>query len=195
MPLLLAAPRTAASLLLQSETSCSGRACGVPAPLGARPLAARPLQHPQPARRLVVRRAEFSRDPRGGGGGSGGASGSGSSGPPTQQQQQQPWGADSYQYAPPPSSTPPPRLPPTNGGGAGGGEGPGGGGLSNLMKAFIAGSFILGMGAGIWFTSEVTFEPQNLASTQMIDTKTPNSEVSGGGVAASGCEGSCLGWW
>ncbi len=34
-----------------------------------------------------------------------------------------------------------------------------------------------GMGAGIWFDSEVTLEPQNLASTQLVDTKTPNSEV------------------
>lgn len=34
-----------------------------------------------------------------------------------------------------------------------------------------------GMGAGIWFDSEVTFEPQNLASTQLVDTKTPNSEI------------------
>ena len=34
-----------------------------------------------------------------------------------------------------------------------------------------------GMGAGIWFTSTVTFEPQNLASTQLVDTKTPNSEL------------------
>lgn len=33
------------------------------------------------------------------------------------------------------------------------------------------------MGAGIWFDSEVTFEPQNLASTQLVDTKTPNSEI------------------
>ncbi|EFN55155.1 hypothetical protein CHLNCDRAFT_31240 [Chlorella variabilis] len=33
------------------------------------------------------------------------------------------------------------------------------------------------MGAGIWFSSEVTFEPQNLASTQLVDTKTPNSEI------------------
>lgn len=33
------------------------------------------------------------------------------------------------------------------------------------------------MGAGIWFDSEVTFEPQNVASTVLVDTKTPNSEV------------------
>lgn len=48
---------------------------------------------------------------------------------------------------------------------------------SNLTRAFVAGSFILGMGAGIWFDSEVTFAPQNVASTVLVDTKTPNSEV------------------
>jgi hypothetical protein len=65
-----------------------------------------------------------------------------------------------------------PRQPPP--------EGPlpeGGGGISNLTKAFVAGAFILGMGAGIWFDSEVTFAPQNVASTVLVDTKTPNSEV------------------
>lgn len=49
--------------------------------------------------------------------------------------------------------------------------------MSNLTKAFIAGAFILGMGAGIMFDSEVSFEPQNVASTVLVDTKTPNSEV------------------
>ena len=53
----------------------------------------------------------------------------------------------------------------------------GDGSFSNLTKAFVAGSFILGMGAGIWFASEVTFAPQNVASTVLVDTKTPNSEV------------------
>jgi hypothetical protein len=33
------------------------------------------------------------------------------------------------------------------------------------------------MGAGIWFDSEVTFEPQSVASTVLVDTKTPNSEL------------------
>jgi hypothetical protein len=49
--------------------------------------------------------------------------------------------------------------------------------FSNLTKAFVAGSFILGMGAGIWFSSEVNFAPQNVASTVLVDTKTPSSEV------------------
>jgi len=33
------------------------------------------------------------------------------------------------------------------------------------------------MGAGIWFDTQVTFEPQNVASTVLLDAKTPNSEV------------------
>ena len=49
--------------------------------------------------------------------------------------------------------------------------------MNNLTKAFIAGAFILGMGAGIMFDYEVSFEPQNVASTVLVDTKTPNSEV------------------
>ena len=34
-----------------------------------------------------------------------------------------------------------------------------------------------GMGAGILFDSEVTFTPTNVASTVLVDTKTPSSEV------------------
>ncbi|KAK9821079.1 hypothetical protein WJX74_009717 [Apatococcus lobatus] len=33
------------------------------------------------------------------------------------------------------------------------------------------------MGAGVLFNSEVTFHPSNVASTEIIDRKTPNSEV------------------
>ncbi|PRW44264.1 hypothetical protein C2E21_6775 [Chlorella sorokiniana] len=147
------------------EASTSGR-CLVPAPR-----LAGPWRHQQ-QRRLVLRRAEFSRDPP--------PRGAGGSGPAVQPPPaQQPWGPDSYQYPPPPptAAAPPPRLPPQGGGNGSGPGGSGPGGLSNLTKAFIAGAFILGMGAGIWFDSEVTLEPQNLASTQLVDTKTPNSEV------------------
>ncbi|GAB4818908.1 hypothetical protein N2152v2_005954 [Parachlorella kessleri] len=90
---------------------------------------------------------------------------------------QQPW-QGSYDYPPPPSSArPPPGQPPPSGPGRGPGGGGSGGGMSNLTKAFIAGAFILGMGAGIMFDYEVSFEPQNVASTVLVDTKTPNSEV------------------
>lgn len=77
-----------------------------------------------------------------------------------------------YDTAPSRGGSGPPGGPPQgNGGDTGGGP------FSNLTKAFVAGSFILGMGAGIWFASEVTFAPKNVASTVLVDTKTPNSEV------------------
>lgn len=75
--------------------------------------------------------------------------------------------------APPALSTPPPRLPPNSPPPPPDDDG----GWSNATKAFVAGAFILGMGAGIWFDTQVTFEPQNVASTVLLDTKTPNSEV------------------
>ena len=72
--------------------------------------------------------------------------------------------------------------------GAGGGGGSGGDNnnnkngsgdppLTNLTKAFIAGAFVMGMGAGVWFNTGATFTPSNVASTELIDRKTPNSEV------------------
>lgn len=232
MPLLLSLPlhRTAASLV-QETASCSGRASPwLPPPGLQRVGTSRCSVLGQPCRRQVLRRAEFSRDPRSGSSGP-------SSGGPATSNPQQPW-AENYQYAPQPSAEQPPRLPPNNGGPGSGPSGGGdGNGLSNIVKAFIAGSFILGgwvavlscppaggttrkltrrwhtsctaappfvlsgscsslhdapatavklqlhacraagMGAGIWFSSEVTFEPQNMASTQLIDNKTPNSEI------------------
>lgn len=49
--------------------------------------------------------------------------------------------------------------------------------MNNTTKAMIAAAFIMGVGAGTWFESEATFTPQNVASTQIIDKRTPNSEV------------------
>uniref|UniRef100_A0A1D1ZVM4 DUF3172 domain-containing protein n=2 Tax=Auxenochlorella protothecoides TaxID=3075 RepID=A0A1D1ZVM4_AUXPR len=74
---------------------------------------------------------------------------------------------------PPNGSRPrfPPEEPPNPG------PSPGAGGPNGLTKAFIAGAFVLGMGAGIWFDTQVTFQPQNVASTVLVDTKTPNSEL------------------
>jgi len=75
---------------------------------------------------------------------------------------------------------------PRGGGGSGGGSGgdnnnnKNGSGdppLTNLTKAFIAGAFVMGMGAGVWFNTGATFTPSNVASTELIDRKTPNSEV------------------
>jgi hypothetical protein len=45
------------------------------------------------------------------------------------------------------------------------------------MAALIGGAFILGMGAGVWFDSEADFQPENVASTAVLDLKTPSSAV------------------
>lgn len=49
--------------------------------------------------------------------------------------------------------------------------------LSNFTNAITVGAFVLGIGAGVYFTSEVTLEPSNVASTEIVDRRTPNSEV------------------
>lgn len=63
----------------------------------------------------------------------------------------------------------------------GGDGGPGRGGefsnLSGLTKALITGAFVMGLGAGVYFVSEVSVEPSNVASTEIIDRRTPNSEL------------------
>ena len=46
-----------------------------------------------------------------------------------------------------------------------------------MTNALIAGAFAVGIGTGVVFTTTANFEPDNLASTEMIDRKTPNSEV------------------
>lgn len=88
-----------------------------------------------------------------------------------------------YDY-PPPREGSGQEPPPTqenygggNGSGPGNGGNNGGGGMDNFTKALIAGAFIMGMGTGVWFNSEATFYPSNVASTEVIDRRTPNSEV------------------
>ena len=68
--------------------------------------------------------------------------------------------------------------------GRNGGGGPGGGGNSggpngggDFSKALLAGAFVLGIGVGVWFNSEANFAPSSVASTELIDRKTPNTEV------------------
>ena len=53
----------------------------------------------------------------------------------------------------------------------------GGGGAQNSVPLWPVGAFVMGMGAGVWFNSEASFRPNNVASTEMIDRKTPNSEL------------------
>lgn len=66
---------------------------------------------------------------------------------------------------PPPGPTPPP-------GGGGGGDG-----LSGYAKALVAAAFVTGLGAGVYFDAEINVSPNQVASTEIIDRRTPNSEV------------------
>lgn len=76
----------------------------------------------------------------------------------------------SYDYAPP-------AQPSRGGKGPSGGSGPPPTGMSGFTKALIAGSFIVGLGAGVYFASEVNVEPNTVASTQIVDQETPSSSV------------------
>ena len=88
-------------------------------------------------------------------------------------------------YGPPPPRTSYDYAPPANGSGSGGSGGggspppapPSGGPLSNATKAAVAAAFIVGMGTGVWFNSTATLSPTNVASTEIVDRKTPSSEV------------------
>lgn len=67
------------------------------------------------------------------------------------------------EYGQPPGG-PPPRK-------------PSGGGGEWRNRALITAAFVLGVGAGVWFTEDVNLYPNNVASTELIDRKTPNSEL------------------
>lgn len=78
-----------------------------------------------------------------------------------------------YDYAPPRESRGgPPRPPgdPRNGTGQGGG-------FFNVTTSLVLAAFIIGIGTGVWFATEVNFYPSNVASTELIDRKTPNTEI------------------
>lgn len=78
-----------------------------------------------------------------------------------------------YQYPPPTSNPRGPQPPPPTPDGNGNKDQ----GISSYTKALIAAAFITGLGAGVYFDSEVTLSPNNVASTELIDRRTPNSEV------------------
>ena len=71
----------------------------------------------------------------------------------------------------------------------GGGGGGGGGRNSNnnnqqprlfpreLDKFLVAGAFVVGIGAGVVFDTAVDLEPSNVASREILDRRTPSSEV------------------
>ena len=68
------------------------------------------------------------------------------------------------------NGAPPGGPPPNNNNSGGGNDG-------WPKKAVIAGAFALGLGAGVWFSEDLNFYPSNVASTELVDRRTPNSEV------------------
>eukprot|EP00884_Botryococcus_braunii_P012556 jgi/Botrbrau1/21300/Bobra.0184s0013.1 len=78
-----------------------------------------------------------------------------------------------YNYAPPRDSVNGPPKPPD---GPRNGNGPGGG-FFNVTTSLVLAAFIIGIGTGVWFATEVNFYPSNVASTELIDRKTPNTEI------------------
>lgn len=97
-----------------------------------------------------------------------------------QQQQQQPWQWDpqqqqqGYQQGPPTQTGGAGNGGGSNGGGSNGNDG---GGLSGYTKALIAAAFVTGLGAGVYFDAEINLSPNQVASTEIIDRRTPNAEV------------------
>ena len=78
------------------------------------------------------------------------------------------------------------RAPPRAGRGGGGGgrmayedDGydDGGGPGKELNKFLIAGAFVVGIGAGVVFDTAVDLEPSNVASREILDRRTPSSEL------------------
>lgn len=110
-------------------------------------------------------RAEFQHDPRQGGPGT----------------QREPWRNSGAYNTPPAPHMPPPRInmpgppppngppppPPSNDPGRG----------NSFTRALVAAAFITGVGAGVYFDSNITLSPTNVASTEIVDRRTPNSEL------------------
>eukprot|EP00877_Chromochloris_zofingiensis_P013823 jgi/Chrzof1/8695/Cz03g20240.t1 len=77
-----------------------------------------------------------------------------------------------YDAAPPRGNSPPPPQPPNAPP-----EPPTEGGLSSYTKALLAAAFVTGLGTGVYFDNEINVSPSQVASTEIIDRRTPNSEV------------------
>ncbi|EFJ41546.1 hypothetical protein VOLCADRAFT_107632 [Volvox carteri f. nagariensis] len=75
-------------------------------------------------------------------------------------------GAVATPSMPPP---PPPGAPPPNNNNTGGGD--------SFTRALIAAAFVTGVGIGVYFDSNITLSPTNVASTEIVDRRTPNSEL------------------
>lgn len=108
----------------------------------------------QPCRVKLLARAEFAKDKS------------------TQATGYKGWGPSAaYDYPPsfnssraPPPPPPPPAPEDRNG-------------KDSFTKALIAAAFVTGLGVGVYFDSEIALQPANVASTELIDRRTPNSEL------------------
>ncbi|GIL99263.1 hypothetical protein Vretimale_4485, partial [Volvox reticuliferus] len=50
-------------------------------------------------------------------------------------------------------------------------------GLGGYAQALIAAAFVMGLGIGTWFDSEVVLTPANVSSTEIIDRAVPNADI------------------
>ncbi|GFR41191.1 hypothetical protein Agub_g1861 [Astrephomene gubernaculifera] len=50
-------------------------------------------------------------------------------------------------------------------------------GLGGYAQALVAAAFVLGLGIGTWFDSEVVLTPANVSSTEIIDRAVPNADI------------------
>ncbi|GIL77014.1 hypothetical protein Vretimale_3265 [Volvox reticuliferus] len=112
--------------------------------------------------------AQYAKDPRG--------SGSGPAGPPTGTLPT--WRPGAYDYPPPPTSAPrQPSMPPPPPPGGPSPNNNNNGGSGSFTRALIAAAFVTGVGIGVYFDSNITLSPTNVASTEIVDRRTPNSEL------------------
>ncbi|EFJ52004.1 hypothetical protein VOLCADRAFT_79371 [Volvox carteri f. nagariensis] len=50
-------------------------------------------------------------------------------------------------------------------------------GLGGYAQALVAAAFVMGLGIGTWFDSEVVLTPANVSSTEIIDRAVPNADI------------------
>ncbi|KAG2495746.1 hypothetical protein HYH03_006343 [Edaphochlamys debaryana] len=49
--------------------------------------------------------------------------------------------------------------------------------LGGFVQALVAAAFVMGLGLGTWFDSEVVLTPANISSTEIIDRAVPNADI------------------
>lgn len=49
--------------------------------------------------------------------------------------------------------------------------------MGGVTKALLAGSFVFGIAFGAWLNGEANFQPNNVASTEIVDRRTPSGAV------------------